>query len=143
MLICLPMLFFFSTGFGQNTERTTIDLNTAKMIIDSLDKQFSKHYYNCDSIALYAMYTKDASFGAAKGQEILQVLGRNIRSSMKNNTRTIIFTITSLSVDSEFIIEVGKYETKDDQGNSKGKGKYLVVWKQENGEWKLYRDIGL
>ncbi len=31
----------------------------------------------------------------------------------------------------------------DDRGNPKWKSKYLVVYKKENGGWKLYRDIGL
>jgi hypothetical protein len=38
---------------------------------------------------------------------------------------------------------VGVYEIKDEQNNLRSKGKYLVVWKQENGNRKLYRDIGL
>lgn len=48
-----------------------------------------------------------------------------------------------MSSDAEFLIEVGIAETRDSQNNFKHKGRYLVVWKQENGEWKLYRDIGL
>ena len=55
----------------------------------------------------------------------------------------MIFTTTSLTADAEFLIEVGLYEIKDDNNNLKKKGKYLVVWKQENGGWKLYRDLGL
>jgi hypothetical protein len=53
------------------------------------------------------------------------------------------YTTTFPSIDAAFIIEVGFYETKDDQDILKGKGKYLVVWKQENDDWKIYRDIGL
>ncbi|MBK5270578.1 MAG: nuclear transport factor 2 family protein [Bacteroidia bacterium] len=129
--------------FGQTSEQPTIDLKKARIIIDSLDKQFSKYYFEGDSVALAAMYAKDGSFGSLKGNDILSAMGKNIRDAFKNNTRTIIYTTTSLSTDSEFLVETGIYEVLDDTGNSKGKGKYLVVWKQENGDWKLYRDIGL
>jgi len=63
----------------------------------------------------------------------------------KENTNLLSVTIitTSLSTDSEFLVELGTYEIKDSKGNLKHTGKYLVVWKQEDGKWKLYRDLGL
>jgi ketosteroid isomerase-like protein len=41
------------------------------------------------------------------------------------------------------LIELGTVETMDMDNNLKSTGKYLVVWKQEDGEWKIYRDIGM
>jgi ketosteroid isomerase-like protein len=135
------VVFSFSFAFGQNL--ATIDLQKAGVMIDSLDRQFAKHYFNGDSIAIYSMYAKDARLGNLKGNEILSSWGAQIRASIQNDTRNIVFTTTSLSTDSEFLVELGAYEMKDGKGNSKDKGKYLVVWKQEDGTWKLYRDIGL
>ena len=143
ILICFFILFCFTTALGQVNPQAGIDLQKAKIIIDSLDKQFSKYFFEGDSVALTAMYTKDAALGSAKGNDIASAIGRMIRNSIKNNARNIIYTTTSLTIDSEFIVEVGIYEEKDDNGTSKGKGKYLVLWKQEDGRWKLYRDIGL
>jgi hypothetical protein len=37
----------------------------------------------------------------------------------------------------------GSYEQKDDHNHIKHTGKYIVVLKQENGEWEFYRDNGL
>ncbi len=37
--------------------------------------------------------------------------------------------------------ETGKYEMYADNNKLVDKGKYVVLWKMENGEWKLYRDI--
>ena len=137
------MLFTFSAVFGQSSQTVTIDLHKAGIIIDSLDKQYAWHYFNGDSIAVYKMYTKDASFGSLKGNDILLAIGKMIRNSFKNDTRIIEYTTSSLSTDSEFLIEVGTYKIKDSKGSIKDNGKYLVVWKQENGNWRLYRDIGL
>ena len=89
------------------------------------------------------MYAKDARLESLKGNEILLSWGKQIRASIKNDTRNLIFTTTSLSTDSEFLVELGTYEFKDSKGSPKHKGKYLVVWKQEDGTWKLYRDMGL
>ena len=38
-------------------------------------------------------------------------------------------------------VEVGKYTILDPAGKTADQGKYLVVWKKEDGKWKLYRDI--
>lgn len=89
------------------------------------------------------MYAKDATFGNLKGDKILLSWGKQIRNSIKSDTRQLLFKTTSLSTDSEFLVELGIYEVKDSRSNIKGNGEYLVVWKQEDGTWKLYRDIGL
>lgn len=142
-LLCLYLIFSFSYAFGQNSTPPTIDLKKAKLIIDSLDKQFAQHYYNGDSVAIYNMYAKGASFGSFKGNDILSAFGKMIRNSIKNDSRKIVYRTTSLSTDSELLVEVGTYVITDSKGNIKDNGKYLVVWKQEDATWKLYRDIGL
>ncbi len=66
-----------------------------------------------------------------------------VRNSIKDNTRTLLFTTTAFTGDSVYMVELGIYEERDDNNNMKNKGRYLVVWKQEDGELKIYRDIGL
>lgn len=39
------------------------------------------------------------------------------------------------------IVEVGNYTLYGDNDAQLDTGKYIVVWKQENGDWKLHRDI--
>ena len=39
------------------------------------------------------------------------------------------------------IIETGNYTLAGADGKTMDNGKYMVVWKSENGQWKLYRDI--
>lgn len=38
------------------------------------------------------------------------------------------------------VIETGTYELSDGT-NTLDKGKYIVIWRQEDGKWKNYRDI--
>ncbi len=52
------------------------------------------------------------------------------------------FSTTGIVGDSEFLIETENYEMKDEKKTLVDRGKYVVVWHQRNGEWKLYRDIG-
>ncbi|HVT85559.1 MAG TPA: nuclear transport factor 2 family protein [Chitinophagaceae bacterium] len=137
------IFLFAKNSFAQYSEQPVIDLPKAKMIVSSIIKQFADYFEQGDSVALAAMYTKDASLGSVKGKDIPAAIGRMIRNSIQENSRHITYTSTSISVDGEFIVEVGIAEAKDDQGNQKWKARYLVVYKQEDGHWKLYRDIGL
>ena len=120
-----------------------IDLQKIRSTIEALDKQFSKDFYNGDSLALANYYSSDAKFGSLKGKEILSAWGRMIRNSIKDNTRNLLFTMTAFTGDSVYMLDLGIYDERDDENNLKNKGNYLVVWKQENGQWKIYRDIGL
>jgi ketosteroid isomerase-like protein len=42
---------------------------------------------------------------------------------------------------SVFSTEEGVYEIKTKDGKQLDKGKYIVLWKKEDGKWKLHRDI--
>ncbi len=39
------------------------------------------------------------------------------------------------------IVEVGKYTLLDAENQTLDHGKYIVVWKNEGGQWKVHRDI--
>ena len=143
ILVLVFILCCNKNSFAQSAEQPVVDLQKAKMIVSSIIKQFAEYYLKGDSVSLAAMYTKDASLGSVEAKDIPSAIGSMIRSSIKNNSRNIIYKSTSISIDGEFIIEVGIAVAKDDQGNQKWISKYLVVYKQENGTWKLYRDISL
>jgi ketosteroid isomerase-like protein len=38
-------------------------------------------------------------------------------------------------------IDIGKYTLSGEAGNVMDRGKYIVILKQEGGQWKLHRDI--
>jgi uncharacterized protein (TIGR02246 family) len=38
-------------------------------------------------------------------------------------------------------IDIGKYTLSGEAGNVMDRGKYVVIWKQEGGQWKFHRDI--
>jgi len=37
--------------------------------------------------------------------------------------------------------EVGSYSMTDKKGKEIDKGKYIVLWKMEDGKWKIHRDV--
>jgi hypothetical protein len=39
------------------------------------------------------------------------------------------------------VVEEGDYVFPDGKGGSFDKGKFIALWKPEDGKWKLYREI--
>lgn len=139
IIISLGMLLFIPAIHAQQTlfakaERSAIESRTAL---------YSEYILEADSVSLAAMYATDGSMGCSKGNEILSSAGEWIRSSIKNDSRYVTFNTDTLNADGEFLIETGTAEGRNDQSELKYTFKYLVVWKKEEGVWKLYRDIGL
>lgn len=145
--IYFGILINYSTASAQSgsdmNAQPVIDIQQEWPVIENIDRQFSKYILEGDSIALAALYAKDGKLGCSSGPEILSALGAWIRNSIKNDSRHITFITKTLNSDGELLIETGIAETRNDNGELKYTGKYLVVWKKENGTWKLYRDIGL
>ncbi len=121
----------------------TFDLQKARSFFDSVNAKFTEQVFNGDSVALAAHYHSDAELlfsnsDPIKGKDILSAWGSFVRSGVKHFT----FTTTDIVGCEGLLVETGLYEMSGENKTLIDKGKYVVVWKQENGIWKLYRDIG-
>ncbi|HLG41062.1 MAG TPA: DUF4440 domain-containing protein [Chitinophagaceae bacterium] len=128
---------------GTKTNSDAFDIQKARAFIDSINIKFSEKIKSGDSAWVASQYGSDAEIlldksESIKGNDILSMWGVVARSEAKDWS----FTTTDLQGDENFLIETGKYEIKDANQKLADRGKYVVVWKKENGEWKLYRDIG-
>lgn len=128
---------------GTKTNSDAFDIQKARTFIDSINIKFSEKIKSGDSAWVASQYSSDAEIlmdksEPIKGKDILSMWGV-VGSSEE---RDWSFTTTDLQGDENFLIETGKYEIKDTKQKVVSVGKYVVVWKKQNGEWKLYRDIG-
>ena len=124
-------------------DSTTFDIAAVKSIIAEKDKTFSDAILKGDSTTVANLYTSDASMfppnmpKAENHQQIMAVAGEFARMGLK------AFSIESTDVygNPDLVVEEGKWSVGDGSGKTLDDGKYIVLWKQENGDWKLYRDI--
>ncbi len=128
---------------GASSNASSFDKQWAKSFIDSINTKISEQIAAGDSAKLASLYWPDAELlldnsEVVKGKDILNAWGGAIRMGVKEMT----FSTTDITGSPAFIIETGNYEMKDATKSLLDRGKYVVVWENRKGEWKLYRDIG-
>jgi len=122
---------------------SSFDLTAAKAAVDSLVIAWTNALKNEDSVGLGNLYTTDAklmSHGepAVVGRDnIVKSLGEFIRYGVTGST----FTTVGLWGNDEMLVEEGTAVFSDKKGTVVSRGKYLVVYKKEDGKWKLFRDM--
>ncbi len=148
--------FIFFSGFitlllscNENDKMTiensasAFDIKQAEASITQSNQNFMKSFNAGDSAGVASCYTSDAKTMAA---HMPSVKGRNniihfISESMKGGSKKLNLSTLQISGDSSIVAEEGTYALSDSSGKSIDKGKYIVLWKQESGNWKMFRDI--
>lgn len=146
ILFCLGFLCWISAIRAQPSSelnQIVVDAEKERPVIESRDALYSKYLLEGDSVSIAAMYATDGTIGCRKGPEILSFAGSWIRGGIKNDSRHVTFNTVTLTSDGDLLIETGTGEGRSDAGELKYTFRYLVVWKKEEGVWKLYRDVGL
>ena len=96
-----------------------------------------------DAGACAGLYTTNACFmlpGAdfLRGREAIQA---GFSQMMGGGAKGLELATVELDVLDDTANEVGTYHMLAEGGATADRGKYVVVWKKEDGEWRLHRDI--
>jgi uncharacterized protein (TIGR02246 family) len=111
--------------------------------IASVNQKFLSAFSRGDAAALAATYTSNGQAlpthsDIIEGRAALQGFWQAVLDmGIKSGTLETI----ELDIQGDAAIEIGKYALQGEGGQILDAGKYLVVWKQEGGQWKWHRDI--
>ncbi|MGB5322629.1 YybH family protein [Lutimonas sp.] len=101
-------------------------------------REYENSLQNGDSIALGNMYTEDAEIipSTVGRKNIIKVFGSMIRDSITGSS----FKTTKLWGNDQLLVEDGTGTWFHTNGTVVGSGRYLLVWKKDDGKWKILRD---
>lgn len=131
-----------SDASGPAASDTAFDLNAARTEITNSYDAFEQAIMKGDSATLYGFYHSEAVAYPANGNVInkREQIASMFASFPKMGITRIETNTTDVFGGPEYVIESGTFELSND-AQTIDKGKYMVVWRQENGRWKNYRDI--
>lgn len=132
----------FSCSSNSET-KSNFDVNAAKAEIANSNKNFESYVTKGDSVGLATnLYTNEAKLMAPNSES---AVGRaQIISAMsgifQSGITGIKLTTADIWGDENNITEEGTFDLNIKDGTVVEKGKYLVLWKKEDGKWKIHRD---
>lgn len=123
-------------------QSTSFDLAAAKTEIETANKKISDLINKKDSAGVATeIYTSDAKFMITNGPTVVGTKNiQSVFSAFINEGNTLVLTTTEIWGDENVIAEEGTFVTTRADGISTETGKYLVLWKKEDGKWKIFRD---
>ena len=149
--IILPVVLAVSCAFiyscnDSKTGTTVADnfnLDSVKAAIAASNATFGSGFATQDSAGFASHYTSDACINPSN---IPQICGQQgimayFNGGYQMGVRDIKITTNEVMGGKDGVIETGAYEIFGAQGVSFEKGKFIVMWKEENGKWKMHRDI--
>jgi len=118
-------------------------LDSAKAAIAASNKVFGASFGTGDSTAFANCYTSDACINVTGMPRMCgtQAITAFFNEGRKMGITNIAITTEEVMGGKDAVVEVGKYEMFVGDKMSAEKGKFIVVWKEENGKWKMHRDI--
>jgi ketosteroid isomerase-like protein len=127
---------------GATKTEPHIDSTEAAKTVAAEQQAFMEAFRKGDSIGVANVYTTDAKvmnagMPAAEGiDSITHFFGRIFKNG------PLMITTTTLGVwnNTGMIVEEGKWIMADKNGEAYDHGKYLILWKMEDGKWKKFRD---
>jgi uncharacterized protein (TIGR02246 family) len=106
-------------------------------------KEFTAAYNRGDAAGVAAFYTENAQLlppnsDFVPGRQAIQAFWQG---AMDSGIKALSLKTVELAGHGDIATEVGKYTLHGEEGQALDQGKYIVIYKQEGGEWKLHRDM--
>lgn len=113
-----------------------------KAIADA-NAEFMKRFAAGSGTGVAELYTEDGQLLPPNSETISghAAIGEFWQGAIDSGVKGAKLKPVEVEGAGEIACEVGIYALMDGEGNALDKGKYMVLWKQEEGQWKLHRDI--
>jgi uncharacterized protein (TIGR02246 family) len=121
----------------------TTQTNTVQEAIATVNNNFMTTFAQNDGPAMALLYTESGQL-LPTGSDVVSGHS-NIASfwqgAMDMGIKEVRLETVELENHGDTAIEVGRYTLSGAEGQRIDKGKYIVIWKQIDEQWKLHRDI--
>lgn len=144
LVIAITITLFSScANEAAKTETAVFSLDSAKAAIAASNKNFGESWATGDSTKFADCYTSD---GVMSPPNMPVMAGTAAITAFFNEgykwgIRNIALNSNEVFGSNDCVVETGTYELFMENNISADKGKFIVMWKEENGKWKMFRDV--
>ena len=119
---------------------TTTDVREA---IVAADETFISTFNRGDAAGIADLYTKNGQFLPPNSDFVTgkQAIQATFQAFMDMGVKAVKLEAIEVEGYGDTASEVGRYTLEGKGGQVLDQGKFIVIWKQEAGQWKLHRDI--
>jgi uncharacterized protein (TIGR02246 family) len=137
-ILSLIAVLVWMSGSGSSAAQDP----SARAAIEAVNKQFMAIFARADPAALTALYTSDGQLLPPHGDIVTGTQAMN-QFWQKFLAPGIAVTFKSVELETygDNGHEVAYYTVTGEGGKVLDTGKYIVIWKRDQGQWKLHRDI--
>ena len=122
------------------TQSIAIEIREALM---AANEKFMAAFNQGNAAGLAALYTKNGQLLPAHSDFVAHqpAIQAFWQGAMDMGIKSIKLETLEAEDQGSTAYEVGKYTLQGEGGQLFDAGKYVVIWTQEDGQWKLHRDI--
>ena len=111
--------------------------------IEAANQEFEAAFGRSDAAGLAALYTRDGQLlppnnEFVSGTDAIQAFWQG---AIDMGIKEAVLETIELDEHGDTAVEVGRYTLNSGDGQLIDKGKYIVIWKNEDERWKLHRDM--
>ena len=117
--------------------------NKVREEIAAANERFMATYKRGDAAGVAALYTENGQVLPPDGDFVTgrEALRKYWQGALDQGIKESRLEITEVEDHGDTAIEISRYTLVGEGGRVLGKGKYIVIWKRQAGQWKLHRDI--
>lgn len=125
------------------TSSDALNMDSVKAAIAASNKVYGQTFAKNDSATFVGCYTSDACINPSNAPQMCgkDAINAFFKGGVQMGIKNVVLTTKEVMGSREAMVETGTYEIMVDGNKSVDKGKFIVVWKEENGKWKMHRDI--
>jgi len=147
LLLTVSLLSCQSKDSGKTTKSDLMasgfSIDSVKAHIIKMNESYSERFMTNDSLFYVVRYCANAevyspNMPAVKGRDAIRKFFYN---DGNNKEAKIELPAGNFYGGPDCVVEDGAYNFPDGKGGSVDKGKFIAIWKHEDGKWKLYREI--
>ena len=126
-----------------NSHSVFAQAGDAKKAIEAGNKAFGAAIAAGNAAGVAALYTDDAVVMPPNSEAVTgrPAIEKAFQGMIASGVKEVLLTGKEVEAHGDTATEVGTYSVKDAASKEIDRGKYIVVWKRVQGQWKLHRDI--